>query len=215
MKQGVVISTWSGGKDQFECLSNSLNIPTKYGLLVVINDGDNADWISHDFNGTTGAYKIPYDGFELGALKTALEITDWDEFILLQDTFEILDNDIFDIFFNNYPNQSVFYGPKKEMFLAKYRREVLEKIKIPTTPTKIESIIQEVEFVKVYEGVEPFVIFNTRFTDGGASNGKEYRWGRENLVLMDRYLIKRKGTWDLPRQMPQEYQDYINGKYSS
>lgn len=212
MKQGVIIVTWSGGREQYECLLNSLPSPFKYGLLTVVNDGNNADWIeqrSSRYEGIGGVYKVPYDGFELGALKLAMEVTDWDEFILLQDTIEILDGKILDILFENYPNSSVAYGPSVQMFLAKFRRQVLEKLEIPDTRTKLQSIYQESQFVKIYQEIEPFNIFNTAFRDENFYGNTEFRWGRENLILKDEYLIKRKGTWDLTRQKPQDPEEFL------
>lgn len=216
MKQGVIIVTWSGGKEQFECLFNSLEKPFKYGLLVVVNDGDNAGWIEHGFDGYNGVYKVSYDGFELGALKLALEVTDWDEFILLQDTFEIIDNKIFQILFENYTDQSVSYGPERQMYLGKYRRQILKRLKIPDVREKVESIYFESKFVNNYEEIEPFIIFNNDFSDSRFLGNYEWMWGRKNLILSDKYLIKRKGTWDLSNQMPKEFKEFnekFQGKF--
>jgi hypothetical protein len=190
MKQGILIVTWSGGKEQFTTLWNSFPKPCKYPILVVVNDGTNASWIT-EFD--VPCIRVPYDGFELGAMKIVLKFTDWDEFIVLQDTIEILDPAIFDILFSNYPDKSVGYGFKFQSYLGKFRRVALEKMEIPEVHNKVISIAYETSFIDEYLKIEPTVIFNEGFAD--AQGYQEERWGRPNLVLKDRYLIKRKGTW--------------------
>ena len=196
MKQGIVIVTWSGGKAQFETLINSIK-DTHYPIIVVVNDAPNADnaWLSAISNNYL-VFQMPWDGFELGAIQTVLQNTVLDEFILLQDTFEILDISIFDILFNNYPGQSVAYNPHFQMYLGKFRREVLKKLSIPEVRNKIDAIRQEEQFTNAYKAIEPVVIFNPSFRDENFYGSWEERWGRKNLVLRDQYLIKRKGTWD-------------------
>jgi hypothetical protein len=179
----------------------------KYPILAVINNGVESTWLDSFISIRT--IKLPEDRFELGAMKATLEHTDWDEFILIQDTFEVINPEIFDILFTNYPDQSVFYGPSRQMFLAKYRRQVLEKLEIPDTRTKLESIFQESKFANLYESVEPFMIFNHSFRDENFYGNTEWKWGRENLVLKDEYLIKWKGTWDLEKQKPQDPQEFL------
>lgn len=192
MKQGILIVTWSGGKESFKILINSLS--TEYPVIVVVNDGNNASWIT-EFKDIRFIISED-DRFELGAITKVLELTDWDEFILLQDTIEIKNNSIFEILFNNYPNQSVAYNPHFQMYLGKFRRETLEKLSIPVVTNKIESVAQEGAFLKQYMDTENVAIFNPHFIDGNFYGSYEELWGRKNLILSDEYLIKRKGTWD-------------------
>lgn len=201
MKQGIVVCTWSGGQEACEILLKSIwNVP--YPVLIVINDVKNMplDWWKKLY-AMTGEqnwhiYEQEHDGFELGAIKAALQHTDWDEFFLLQDTFEVLNKDIFRILFEDYRERSVTYNPYKQMYLIKFRREILEKMEIPEVREKLESIRQEEVFTTAYGNLEPNMhCFNPAFKDDAFYGNYEERFGRRNLVMRDQYLIKRKGTW--------------------
>lgn len=207
MKQGIVVCTWSGGWESCEVLLNSLwNVP--YPVLVVVNDASNfPEWKKLYFmTGEQGwnAVGQKEDRFEIGAIEMALDITDWDEFFFLQDTFEIKNQDLFRRIFDEFPGRSVSYNPYLQMYLFKYRREVLEKIQIPKVRSKRESIRLEEGFNREYELADGNVhIFNPKFTDDKFYGNFEERFGRKNLKMEDDYLIKRKGTWTT-EQIPLE-----------
>lgn len=194
MNQGIVICTWSGGKEQLTVLLDSLK-GTTYPIVIVVNDAPNADWVNN-LSSEYLVFRMPWDGYELGAMQVALRHTNLDEFVLLQDTFEILDITLFDRLFNDYPGQSVAYNPHFQMYLGKFRREALEKMEIPEVRNKADAVLQEEHFTKEYRAIETTVVFNPAFIDNNFYDSWEERWGRKNLVLKDQYLIKRKGVWD-------------------
>lgn len=201
MNQGILITTWSGGEQPCTRLLESIK-GIDYPVLIVVNDSDNIpeEWEAKLFDLATetniSIYLQPFDGFEIGAIRAALDHTDWDEFILLQDSIEIKNIEIFKILFDDYALQSVSYNPHFQMYLGKFRREVLNKLTLPVVRTKIEAVRQEELFTNEYKKVDPnIVVFNPRFRDENFYSNWEEIWGRKNLKLEDEYIIKRKGTW--------------------
>lgn len=201
MKQGIVISTWSGGQEPCELLIHSLwNVV--YPVLIVVNNSSavGRDWQQKLYRLTGeqgwGLHFLPYDGFEIGAIEEALLGTDLDEFFFLQDTFEVKNQGLFRILFEDFAGRSVSYNPHFQMYLLKYRREILEHMSIPKVRTKREAIKLEEEFNRAYANLDGNVhIFNPNFRDEPFYGNYEERFGRNNLKLEDEYLIKRKGTW--------------------
>lgn len=208
MNKGIVITAWTGGKDSLEVLLSSIKA-VEYPIFVWFNGvaQGSMDWF-HDlswkqkfWDSLNSSLVIGYynlnDNFELGAIKGALDHTHFDEFVLLQDTVEVLNQDIFRILLEDYEGKSVAYNPHFQMYLGKYRRPILQKVEIPIPLTKAEAVRYEETFHRQYREADPeTVIFNHRFVDENFYGSWEERFGRTNLVLRDDYLIKRKGTWD-------------------
>lgn len=200
MKQGITVSTWSGGQESCKLLLKSLwNI--QYPVLVVVNDHPNmpVDWHKNLYY-LTGEqnwhmYEQPYDGYEIGAIEATLTATDWEEFILLQDTIEIKNQKIFEILFENYQGRSVAYNPYFQMYLGKYRREVLERMTLPEVRTKADAVRQEEIWTRAYMQMDQTDVFNPQFKDEAFYENWEDMFGRVNLKMEDEYIIKRKGTW--------------------
>lgn len=201
--KGITITTWSGGQESCEVLLKSLwNI--EYPVLIVINDSKNMpkEWW-YRLYAMSGEqrwhiWQNPNDAYEIGAIEATLSLTKWEEFILLQDTIEIKDQKIFNILFENYQGKSVSYNPHFQMYLGKYRREVLAKmLPLPQIRDKVEAVRQEWDFTKKYRTLDGNVeIFNPKFVDDNFYDNFEMAFGRNNLKLEDDYIIKRKGTWD-------------------
>jgi len=196
MKQGIVIVTWSGGKPQLDLLLYSLRGYRKYPFYIVYNDATNAPVsqimeLEKEYN----LLMTREDSFECGALQGILDNTDLDEFILLQDTFEILNPKFFGEIFNNSPEMSVTFGPTFSFFFGKFRREALLKVKIPITLNKHDAITAELNFPREYVKNEPFRIFDEKFIPIVSDDNLEMRWGRVNLITKNDYVIKRQGTW--------------------
>lgn len=209
MKQGIIVVTWSGGEESCTLLLNSLR-GVKYPVLIVLNDFTNAppSWIEklHEFKEEQGWDFIEHswDGFEIGAISAALKYTDWEEMFVLQDTFEIKNQDIFSRVFEEYAGKSVAYNPYYQMYLLKFRREILNQIEIPEVRSKRESVRQEEVFTTAYRQKEPDMpILNPMFRDDTYYGNWEERFGRKNLKMEDDYFIKRKGTWSAD-QLPPE-----------
>ena len=202
LKQGIGIVTWYGGEESFLTLINSIPVSCPYPICIVVNGSDKAGWVD-EWTSTYGRdnallVKVPYDGYELGAIKIILEVTDWDEFIFLQDTIEIIDPSIFKKLFDDFPGESVCYNGVFQMYLGKFRREVLEQMEFPLIENKLAAIMHEYEFAKAYSDIDSPRVFNPLFNDEvfiHDPDNYEQRWGRLNLVLRDNYIIKRKGSW--------------------
>lgn len=200
-KQGITITTWSGGEEPCKRLLKSI-WGIEYPVLIVVNDSHNMskNWweVLYALSGEMEWHVHPqqFDGFEIGAIQATLEHTDWDEFILLQDTIEIKDQAIFTRLFTEYPGQSVAYNPHFQMYLGKYRRDILQQMALPEVRTKVEAVRQEEIFAKAYQDTDRNTqIFNPSFRDEAFYTSWEEMFGRKNLRMEDEYIIKRKGTW--------------------
>lgn len=176
------------------------NIP--YPVLIVVNDSKNTpkEWSNRLYH-LTGEmmwhiYEQPYDGFEVGAIRAALDKTKWEEFILLQDTIEIKDKNIFKVLFEEFKGQSVAYNPHFQMYLGKYRRVILEQMTLPQVRNKIEAVREEEGFTREYQRIDPDTkVFNPDFRDENFYTCWEEMFGRTNMKMEDDYIIKRKATW--------------------
>lgn len=199
MKQGIVIVTWSGGINQCDLLLHSLSRYHKYPVYILLNDVRNApiSW-AVELRRNYHLISTISDSYECGALRAIMSMTDLDEFILIQDTFEIKNTSFIDHMFEGYPGRSVSFGPYFAHYFGKFRREVLEKFEIPETYTKYDAIMAEKDFIgKVYfESEENIPVLFPDFNDFNKDNIIEERWGRANLKLENDYVIKRKGTWE-------------------
>jgi hypothetical protein len=111
--QALLLVSWAGtihlAKEMLE--TSLLNYPRD--IIVVVNqveavtDYDTFAWLMANHK------VIPIDGnrWEVGALEAILVFTDYQEWILIQDTLEIIDTSIFDRMFDEFPNRSVSFGP--------------------------------------------------------------------------------------------------------
>lgn len=200
-KQGITVTTWSGGEEPCKRLLKSI-WGIEYPVLIVINDVHNMprSWWEQLYlwSGEMGWHikQHDFDGFELGAIKATLADTTWDEFILLQDTIEIKNTEVFRLMFEEFPGQSVAYNPHFQMYLGKYRRDILNTITIPDVRSKVEAVRQEEIFAKLYQDADADLkVFNPNFKDETFYTSWEELFGRKNLRMEDDYIIKRKGTW--------------------
>ena len=171
MKQAIVIGSTTQTKDWLQNCLNSFGCYDKYPIIVVVNND-----------------------FELGKLKWVYDNTDIDEFFLLHDTVEIKDTGLFDLAFNYDGSFALSSQPvQMGMFLGKYRREILDKMSIPLTKTKMEAVLQECAFNEQYSKLESKMatIFNPLLN----SDKFEEKFGRKNMILENDYIRKYKGTW--------------------
>lgn len=132
--------------------------------------------------------------YELGAIKAVVERTDFDEFVLLQDTFEVKDQSFLDDCFQR--PESVALGPTFFHYAGKWRRSVLEKLTIPDVFTKKGSVHYEHTFSREYWLAEPdgVYVLDPHFHDG-EHQGFVEMFGRQNMLLENQWYIKRKGNW--------------------
>lgn len=198
-KRCILICTWYGGREMLSRLLASLDGYTKYDIVIAVNGVGKTDpeWLGEITKQANVVLSLKDDNYELGAIKALLEKTRYDEFVFLQDTFEIKNTDIFEILFEHedYVGKSVEYGYDFQMYFGKYRRRILNKMKFPPLPqTKLDAILNEIVFTKLYKKHDPTTLtFDWRFKDEYSS--REVMFGRENMRLEDEYLIKRKGHW--------------------
>jgi hypothetical protein len=76
-----------------------------------------------------------------------------------------------------------------------YDPKILREIEIPIPKSKKESINYELSWTNSY--VKKVGLVHVAFPDLTDSNAKrkEVKYGRENLILENDYLIKFKGDW--------------------
>ncbi len=150
---------------------NSINGFDKYQILVL-----------SDYN------------YELGKIKWVRDHTDLDEFVFLQETLEVKNPEIFDLAFGaqvsySFSNYPVDFGS----YLGKYQTKYLKEMEIPKIESKMDSVVQEVDFNNKYTSISPYRTMTNPLND---KNGRvDYFLGRKNLIIENEYLIKYKGTW--------------------
>jgi hypothetical protein len=194
MKRAVVIGTWPGGAEPLRLLLDSLK-GCGHRIVVVVNSAETAsvEWIETILEGEVHEVFVNAAvGFELAAFRTVLDQTDVDEFLFLQDTFEVKDQSFIDVVFG-CPD-SVALGPTFFHYAGKWKRSVLEQMDIPVVRTKHESIHWEHTFSRLYWEREPVWVFDPHFHDG-EHHGFVERFGRLNMLLENEFYLKRKGTW--------------------
>lgn len=190
MKQAVVISTWPGGMEPLTRLLDSLK-GCKWPIYVVFNNVDRPIIVPVGTE-VEQVFVNEAPGFELGTIKTIMDSTDLDEFLLLQDTFEVKDVSFIDVVFERM--ESVALGPTFFHYAGKWKRSVLDQLEIPTVSTKQESIHWEHTFSRMYWEIEAVWVFDPHFHDG-EHKGFVEEFGRSNMLLENDYYLKRKGTW--------------------
>jgi hypothetical protein len=168
---------------------------------IVIGSTTKSVWLENCLRSFNGYKDYPIlvvvnDDFECGKLRWVVENTDIEEIFLLHDTVEIKDPVFFNDAFEKYEGVGValtdeptIYG----MFLGKYRREILSKIEIPITKTKIEAVDAEMDFNKLYAENESRVVVYC--PDLRNTEVFEEKFGRKNMVLENKYIKKYKATW--------------------
>lgn len=165
----------------------------RWPLYIVVNEAKSCsvEWL--DLLRQSGrVIEVEENRFELGAIRAALDLTDLEEFVLLQDSFEVKDQSFLDICFSR--EESVALGPTFFHYAGKWKRSVLEQMEIPEVFTKKQSIYWEHAFSRAYWERESVWVFDEHFHDG-ENQGFVEMFGRTNMLLENDYYIKRKGNW--------------------
>ena len=168
MNQAIVIATTPSTQNWLNnCRKSFMGYP-KYNIIVI------SDY-----------------GFEMSKIRKMYETTNYDEFLLLLESYEIKNTDIFDMFFETDGSVSLDNGGK--CYTVKYKRSVLDDMIFPIVVSKQDAVIQEDLFHAQYEILDPFRVLFKGFN----KNEKvfEQKFGRNNLILENDYLKKYKGTW--------------------
>jgi hypothetical protein len=134
--------------------------------------------------------------FELGKIDWLVKNTNFDRFLILQDSVVVKDDSFFDKVFAFEGSVSInqcptWYGS----FMGIFEREPLLKVGVPIPNNKRDVVRLEYEWTPQYCAAAGAVtVMFPQLRDENAS-GKVMRHGRENLVLENEYLIKYKGNW--------------------
>jgi hypothetical protein len=116
VKNVIVIPTHRTGIKFLENLLVSFKGCTQYPILIVISEYRQRDRtafssIINNFSHLPLSLEtIETNSFELGGLYTAYKKTDYDEFLLLPHSCEIVNTEIFDLVFNKNAGRSVAFG---------------------------------------------------------------------------------------------------------
>ena len=140
---------------------------------------------------------IVNDGYEMAKIREVYFNTRFEEFVFLQDSVELKHTHWIEDLFTEFPGRSVSvcgcpcpFGS----YLGKFRREVLSKIALNETKTKVEAVNAERTFSQDYCAIEkPFQFFD----DLNDRPVFEVMGGRQNMILENFFLKKYKGTWTM------------------
>jgi hypothetical protein len=199
MRQALVIVTWAGNLDEtLPPLLTSLERYHKVPIVVVVNEAKLLNENVREFlNNHYILLENKEDLWECGAIYSVLKNTDFDEFILLQDTMIVINPTVFNVMFD-MKDTTVTLGKEWRCYLGKYRRKVLEKLRIPKTTTKLHSMVQEVALAYFYIKAatdEPYLHYLCEdWGDDNPNNKIVEFYGRKNLVLDNPYILKYKAT---------------------
>lgn len=165
-------------------------------MILIGTTPDRSHWLKDCVNSLKQPCVIVSDfNFELGKLHWASKHLN-ERFFFFQDSVIFKQSDwIFELL-KNYQHVSltadpVIYGT----YMGIYDPKILRKIEMPIPKSKKESIQYELSWTNVYvKTVGSVHVAFPDLTDSNA-NRKEIKYGRENLVLENDYLIKFKGDW--------------------
>ncbi len=133
-------------------------------------------------------------GFERGAISFILNKTTIQRFVFIQDSVQILDNQVFDTIENmSGPNcllhQPFCYGS----YMGVYDREHLNKIVTEPSFSKEDSIRGEWEWTSAY--LKTAGECNHELGSDWQVKGYETSHGRVSQIIETRFLRKYKGDW--------------------
>jgi hypothetical protein len=203
MKQGVVIGAYHGNSEALNRLLLSLEA-SKYPVWIVVSGAGQAplEFMSNLYYiATEFDWHVLFnteDRFELGAFRKVLDETDLEEFLFLQDTFEIKDIRVLDLIFKS--KSSVALGPGLFHYAGKWKRSVLEKLEpLPVVHTKKESVHWEHTLGRRYwiaaeQTDEGIFCLDPNFHDGNHKGFVE-AYGRKNMLLENDWYRKLKADW--------------------
>lgn len=142
-------------------------------------------------------------GFELGKIRWAMENTNWDRVIFIQDSSIITDNALFDVITETPGsiclNDSMMIPNRVKhlsAFGGVYERSILEKVGMPDTHTKTRSVLCEAYWNDNYEAwANELSTFSCLGEITHRRPGYVTHHGRENCVYETAYFYKYQGEW--------------------
>lgn len=133
------------------------------------------------------------DDFELGKLSWVYHNTNVEDIFLMHDTVEVKDPTVFRRIFESPISVSITNEPVPfGMFFGKYKRQILSRLCIPETKTKLEAVEQEILFNNKYAALCDHEVICPELRNQPKF---EFKFGRNNMVLENQYFKKYKGTW--------------------
>jgi hypothetical protein len=179
MKQAIVIGTTPSSYQWLQQCLESLKDYKDYPIVIL-----------SDYN------------FELGKIRWMYENTHMDEFLFLPDTVIIRKPEIFKKVFDEYKGHSVTFRSNGNCYMVKYRREILDKMKIPIAHNKDESIFHENYFNKTYLSLDDTKVLFPNLVDILVEENTEQKFGGKELKMENEYFCKWKGIWDVTQYRP-------------
>jgi hypothetical protein len=146
------------------------------------------------------------DGYEIGALESTHRLTKADEIFLLQDTTMVKDLTMFDVAFSE--RCSFTLGNNFQMYLGKFRREILSQVPFPRVQCKRQAVWAEgAGFCWPYSNAEVNGVkqLGTMLCD---TELFVERHGQTRMQMENEYIIKWKGTW-LAEQIPTDWPEGV------
>lgn len=205
MRKGILVGTWSGGKDFANLCLNSLEpVRRDFPIIVGINDFHNADsdWVEslrHKYD----IMEIYRDGYELAPIFGMANIPqiDIDEFWFFQDTIEITDCSFIPLSLQQDGLSFSYCKQYMIFYLGKYRTETLKKMMAVEVRSKKDSMFWEWYFTRLYhyidyDGRNSYVVDPELNIWDKDNNYIDTIFGEERLIIKGKYLIKRLGLTD-------------------
>ena len=136
--------------------------------------------------------------WELGKIKFIHETYRQERFLFLHDSVEILDDGFFDLINETSGSVALVSDPVPfGMFMGIFERKVLDQVPLWQPTTKESSARAELLWTTRYaRAAEPYTILFPEVCDRNAVRVVE-RFGRENLILENRFIRKYKATWGM------------------
>lgn len=175
----------------------------KQAIVISHPKNSSLDWITQLLISIRTSYPIMitnHEGWQIDGIRLAWEATDYDEIFFLNDTMVVKDNSIWDIAFKHFAGKSVTCAEKFQMYLAKYRREIVEQIPFPRVTNRRDDVIHgEDIWNHKYMEKDPDYISLDPMTDVNPDieSNFEFKYGRKNMVIENRYFKKWKSQWNI------------------
>lgn len=171
MNYAIVVGSYRGSPWLQQCLDS---IPSRFPTIVVRNGG-----------------------YEAGTIRWAMEHTNLEEFLFLQDSTAIKQSEWLDEMFRKVGtsiaiNEEPNWGGS---FLAKYRRKILSRIEIPVTEDKMSAVFAEMTMNQQYAELEPNreVLWPELTLENATADVVH---GRAVMVYENDHFVKWKSTWN-------------------
>lgn len=178
-------------------------------------------WLPHFLSSFTDypAYPLiilPQQGWELSRISWMMKNTNYDEFLLLQDTIKLhKPNEFLEMIFEKHQGITTCLFNAGGSYAVKYRRDILKQINFPDgardrdEAVEYELALHHRYFEKEKElglpNLKLFDDYNTRF---------EVKFGRLNMILENEYFTKYALVPDIKdwkERWPEHYQRAMEG----